>query len=337
MYDDVSVELKDVEPADEENDDEEMTHAEKVNAEYEEVSQEVAGDQVKDDAQVTFTAAPATQKIEVPLQSSSIPSDYAIKFPNFDNIPLDETKIISMMEIKVQHKNPSIQTPPLLTVHVSVIPESSTALATTIPPPIPPFIPLPQQLTPIPTLTKIEATTSKTVIPDSTTLSAIYLKQSDLEKEYLGTSLDDSLYKVLQRYSTDLLKEHSVPADVVEKLKQQYIPQTRSKDICKSFNKNTNHKALYHALIESILEDEDAMDKGVADKSKNKKPDDADKDEGPPAGPDQGLKRKKIGKETKPSKKAKSSRTSKGTTKSQPKSTGKAARAEETVFEAGDT
>ncbi|GJV96705.1 hypothetical protein Tco_1548282 [Tanacetum coccineum] len=51
----------------------------------------------------------------------------------------------------------------------------------------------------------------------------------------------------------------------------------------------------------------------------------------------QGLKRKKTGKETEPSKKAKSTRTSKGTTKSQPKSTGKSAQAEETMFEAGDT
>nr|GEU84965.1 hypothetical protein [Tanacetum cinerariifolium] len=41
-----------------------------------------------------------------------------------------------------------------------------------------------------------------------------------------------------------------------------------------SFNKNTKHKALYHALMESILEDEDAIDKGVADKSKKRKPDD---------------------------------------------------------------
>nr|GEU54000.1 hypothetical protein [Tanacetum cinerariifolium] len=67
----------------------------------------------------------------------------------------------------------------------------------------------------------------------------------------------------------------------------------------KSFERNSKHKALYHAIIESILEDEDAMDKGVADKLKKRKPDD-DRDEGPPVGPDQGLKRKKIGKETKP-------------------------------------
>ncbi|GKE44268.1 hypothetical protein Tco_1471552 [Tanacetum coccineum] len=82
----------------------------------------------------------------------------------------------------------------------------------------------------------------------------------------------------------------------------------------KSFNKNTKHKALYHALMESILKDEDAIDKDVAEKSKKRKPDDADKDEGPP-----------------------STGTSKGTTKSQPKSIGKYAQADETVFEAGDT
>nr|GEY64315.1 hypothetical protein [Tanacetum cinerariifolium] len=73
----------------------------------------------------------------------------------------------------------------------------------------------------------------------------------------------------------------------------------------KSFNKNTKHKALYYALMESILEDEDAMDKGVADKLKKKKPDDADKDEGPPARSNQGLKRKKTSNDAKPSKKAK--------------------------------
>ncbi|GJR60845.1 hypothetical protein Tco_1503007 [Tanacetum coccineum] len=104
----------------------------------------------------------------------------------------------------------------------------------------------------------------------------------------------------------------------------------------KSFERNSKHKALYHALMESILEDEDAMDKGVAYKLKKRKPND-DKDEGPPAGPDQGLKRKKTSKEIKPSKTAKSTRTSKGTTNSQPKSTSKSAQAEETMFEAGDT
>ncbi|GJT82011.1 hypothetical protein Tco_1056353 [Tanacetum coccineum] len=72
----------------------------------------------------------------------------------------------------------------------------------------------------------------------------------------------------------------------------------------KSFNKSPKHRALYHALMESILEDEDAMDKGVADELKKKKPYDDDKDEGPFAGSDQGLKRQRTSKETKTSKKA---------------------------------
>ncbi|GJT66168.1 hypothetical protein Tco_1017648 [Tanacetum coccineum] len=83
----------------------------------------------------------------------------------------------------------------------------------------------------------------------------------------------------------------------------------------KSFERNSKHKALYHVVMDSILEDEDAMDKGVADKLKKRKPNDADRDEGPPAGLDQELKRKKTSKETKPSNKAKSTGTSKGTTK----------------------
>ncbi|GKA76855.1 hypothetical protein Tco_0783316 [Tanacetum coccineum] len=273
-----------------------------------------------------------------------------------------------MMDVKVQHEDPSIQTSPLLTVPVTVIPETSSAQATTIPPPILLFMPLQQQLTPIPTPTTTEATTTTIAVPSSETLSAIHLRVSDMEKEvkelknvdhslalcatiksevsaavkeYIGISLDDALYKVLQKQNADLSKEHSILADVVEKLKQQDKPQKSAKDIrkvkmeqarkqqetrytitifdsaelqefdqkrtlfetmtkTKSFNKNTKHNALYHALMKSILKDKDAMGKGVADMSKKRKPDDADRDEGPPTGPDQGLKRKETGKDADP-------------------------------------
>nr|GEY19073.1 hypothetical protein [Tanacetum cinerariifolium] len=50
MYDDVNVELKDAETADEGKGNEEITDAEKVDAENKNVNQEVAGDQVNDDA-----------------------------------------------------------------------------------------------------------------------------------------------------------------------------------------------------------------------------------------------------------------------------------------------
>ncbi|GJZ69934.1 hypothetical protein Tco_0633484 [Tanacetum coccineum] len=67
MYSDVNVELKDSEREGEGKDDEEMTDPSHVDVEHENVSQEVAGDQDKDDAQATVTAALATQKTEVPL------------------------------------------------------------------------------------------------------------------------------------------------------------------------------------------------------------------------------------------------------------------------------
>ncbi|GKC85697.1 hypothetical protein Tco_1141414, partial [Tanacetum coccineum] len=108
-------------------------------------------------------------------------------------------------------------------------------------------------------------------------------------------------------------------------------PLFNSMNASKSFNKTPKNKTLYHALMKSLIEDENAMDQGVADLIKQKKRphDDANKDEGPPTRSDQGLRRRKTSKDTKPSKKAKPTCTSKSITKSQPKSTGKSAQAEE--------
>ncbi|GKE99226.1 hypothetical protein Tco_0022577 [Tanacetum coccineum] len=72
----------------------------------------------------------------------------------------------------------------------------------------------------------------------------------------------------------------------------------------KSFDRNPKHMALYHALMESILEDEDALDKGVADKLKKRNPDDVARDEDPLAGSYQGLKRRNTSKDVEPSKNA---------------------------------
>ncbi|GJZ94495.1 hypothetical protein Tco_0666698 [Tanacetum coccineum] len=80
--------------------------------------------------------------------------------------------------------------------------------------------------------------------------------------------------------------------------------------VLQSFNKSPKHKALYHALMELILDDEDALDKVVADKLKKRKPDDADHDEGPTAGSDQGLKRQRTSKGTETSKKTSTSKDS---------------------------
>ncbi|GKF87777.1 hypothetical protein Tco_0258654 [Tanacetum coccineum] len=61
----------------------------------------------------------------------------------------------------------------------------------------------------------------------------------------------------------------------------------------KTANRNPANYRLYHALMEALIEDENAMDKEVADKVKDHKrkhdsdDDDDDDDEGPPAGSNQ--------------------------------------------------
>nr|GEX77379.1 hypothetical protein [Tanacetum cinerariifolium] len=253
LYGDVDVSLTDAEPTEKEKDDDEMTIVGHMN-----VNQEGIGNQVKDDAQ-------ATQKTEGPIPSSSISSEYAAKYLNFDNIPLVDIKIVSMLYINVQHE--VLHTLPLLTILVFVIPEHTIAnppkiVTTTSSITISSFLsslfPHLQQLTPIPTPTMTEATTLTTVVSNSETLAALQLRVTDLEKdvkelkdidnskkvistiqsevlkavkEYLGSSLDNAMHKVIQRNIANIIKEHSVPAETVERLSQQYAPQKSIKDI----------------------------------------------------------------------------------------------------------
>ncbi|GKF38900.1 hypothetical protein Tco_0118961, partial [Tanacetum coccineum] len=68
--------------------------------------------------------------------------------------------------------------------------------------------------------------------------------------------------------------------------------QTMNKN--KSFNRNPANHALYHALMKALIEDENTMDKGVADTVKNhKRQHDDDDDEDPSVGPNQGKKTKR--------------------------------------------
>ncbi|GJT37347.1 retrovirus-related pol polyprotein from transposon TNT 1-94 [Tanacetum coccineum] len=335
--------------------------------EYERINEELYGDvnvskQVKDDDQ-------ATQKTDAPIPSSSFSSDHVAKFLNFDNIASTNTEVVSIMDINVQHEVPRASS--LLTIHVFVISEQdvineSKTVITTSAPTISSLLsslyPVIQQIASIPTPTTTKATTSTTVVLDSKTFTALHQRNTNFEKEvkelkdvdnstkviskihsevpkavkeYLGSSMDDVMHKLIQKNVADIIKEYYV----LEFDQKITLFETMTKS--KSFNKSLKQRALFHAIMESILEDEDAMNKGVAEKLKKRKPDDADKDKGPSAGLDQGLKRQKTSKDTKQSKKAKltesSKGTSKGTSKSQPKSIGKSAPAEETVFETGDT
>ncbi|GJU75545.1 hypothetical protein Tco_1272615 [Tanacetum coccineum] len=112
----------------------------------------------------------------------------------------------------------------------------------------------------------------------------------------------------------------------------------------KSANKNPANYRLYHVLIEALIEDENAMDKEVADTVRDHKrkhdddDDDDDDDEGPPAGSNQGksIKRRR----TRESESAKKPSTTKESSKDKdPKvgsKTGKSAPAKDPVEEPTD-
>ncbi|GJV53495.1 hypothetical protein Tco_1449236 [Tanacetum coccineum] len=201
-----------------------------VNLELKDVEHETTYDQVEDEAHVTLTAAHVTQKTKVPLQSSSVSSDFATQFLNLDNVPPADNEIIFMMNVDVCHEEPSNQTPLLLTIPVMVIPETSTATATTIPLPIPPFTPLPQPSTPTPIPTK----TSIPALPDFSSIFQFNQRVFNLEKElpklkqadqsaqllatiksqilamvdaHLGTRLGNSIQKALWSYTAKFEKE----------------------------------------------------------------------------------------------------------------------------------
>ncbi|GJX81599.1 hypothetical protein Tco_0331080 [Tanacetum coccineum] len=134
----------------------------------------------------------------VPIPSSSISSDYAAKYLNLDNIPPVDTEVVSMLEINFQHE--ALLTLPLLT---------------------------------IPVVTNLEKDVKelKTVDFSAALLSTIKYKFPNAIKEYLGTSLDDALYKVLQKHSADITKEHYVLAEIVERLGHQYVLKKSIEDI----------------------------------------------------------------------------------------------------------
>ncbi|GJW30146.1 hypothetical protein Tco_0047021 [Tanacetum coccineum] len=75
---------------------------------------------------------------------SSVSSNFATQFLKLDNAPPVDNESISTMNVDVHHEEPSNQTPSLLTIPVTVIPETLTAAGTAIPPLIPPLTPLPQ-------------------------------------------------------------------------------------------------------------------------------------------------------------------------------------------------
>ncbi|GJS94279.1 reverse transcriptase domain-containing protein [Tanacetum coccineum] len=174
LYKDVDVKSLDAEREKERKGDVEMTDADKN------VFQERSYKQVVDDAHVTLIT---TQKTEGSMQSSSVSSDFASKFLNLDNVPLADNEVASMMNVKVCQEESSTLAPPLLIMHVTVIPKTSTIAATTVLMIIHPFSSILQMTTPTPIPTTEPTTSSIPALPDFASLFGFDQRVSALEQE----------------------------------------------------------------------------------------------------------------------------------------------------------
>ncbi|GJZ66295.1 hypothetical protein Tco_0622991 [Tanacetum coccineum] len=145
-----------------------------------------------DEGFVQKAGTDAEMKTKVPVTSSSYLSDLTSKLLNFADIPHTDAEIVSPMDVHVQHKVPSRQTPTLLAVPVTVITESSlytpqpfhkSSTSFTLPPPL---------STPIPPPTT-EATNPLSALSNFTSIFQFNNRVSALEKEVSELRKDDPL------------------------------------------------------------------------------------------------------------------------------------------------
>ncbi|GJY38830.1 retrovirus-related pol polyprotein from transposon TNT 1-94 [Tanacetum coccineum] len=165
-------------------------------------------------------------------------------------------------------------------------------------------------------------------------LASIKSQAPTIVDKYLGIKLDDALLRILERHIAYLIEKYSVlpgpesiknqeseksPKEIIrikkeqgeEKQESTYSIRSTDKVALEEFdlksalfkhmnknktaNRNPANYHLYHALMEALIADEDAMDKEVKDRVKNHKrkhdsddDEDDDDDEGPSAGSNQG-------------------------------------------------
>ncbi|GKA67244.1 hypothetical protein Tco_0767052 [Tanacetum coccineum] len=263
------------------------------------------------------TADITKETTEQPLTSSSfsVPSDYGNQFLN-----LSHNEEIFEQPPVLQQTTPiptTITTPPIITEAPAIIPEI---------PEITPFIALQLRVAKL----EQDMSEVKKIDHSAAVLASIQSHVPPVVDKYVGTKLDDALLKALERHTADLVEKYSVlptpesskkqeseksPEEIIrikreqEEKKQEPTYTIKSTDQAaleefdlksalfkfmhknKSANRNPANYRLYHALMEALIEDENVMDKEVADTVRDHKRkhdgDDDDDDAGPPAGSNQ--------------------------------------------------
>ncbi|GJU89273.1 hypothetical protein Tco_1301696 [Tanacetum coccineum] len=339
LYDDVDIRLNEPVDIDKGFVQEEGTDAAMTNVQQGNENPKIL--QVIEDAHVTLSTVP--QKTEVPVTSSSHSSDLAEKFLNF--------------------------------LPVSVISDSSPVFSTVIPQSLPSFTPPPQQSTSTPPPTT-EATNPLSTFPDFASVFqfnnrvATFKKEVvELKKDPLHTQVtalvDDHLDARLGATIDEFMNflSGSLTARITEQVQNQ-LPQILPEEVSnfapraaatltkfelkkilidkidksESYLAASKHRECYEGLKKSYDLDKNIF--STYGKVYSLKRSRKDKDKDPSARSDQGLKKRKTGKDAAPTTgpKAKESQfgSSKGD-KSQSKSFGKSVQSEEPEFEVADS
>nr|GEV39692.1 hypothetical protein [Tanacetum cinerariifolium] len=199
----------------------------------------------------------------------------------------------SSHSISSNYEVPTIQQEPLHEVNVSVIPNPIQ-----IPPSTPPAPPLPAK--------KIRATPAQAnQVLESEVLTAIVQRVHSAVDKYLGSSLGDTLKKVLQRHTEELIQQNpQKDVSEIKKVKQEHASKEKMpKHLTTQFDQAADDE-------HSLLVDKNDMDRLVVDPLSKKKRRHEDKDQHPPARSDQGMKKRRIRKDDEPSMKTSKSKES---------------------------
>ncbi|GJY13484.1 hypothetical protein Tco_0382793 [Tanacetum coccineum] len=248
-------------------------------------------------------------------------SDSTIPDPSHQTVTSTPPVIAPFTDVS-STKPSSLVTPPPINTEATTI--------TTSLPEITPFIALQLRVARL----EQEMSEVKKTDHSADVLASIKSQVPTVVDKYLGTKLDDALLKILERHTADLIEKYSVlpgpesiknqeseksPKEIIrikreqgeEKQDSTYSIRSTDKVALEEFdlksalfkhmnknktaNRNPANYHLYHALMEALIADEDAMDKEVAVKVKDHKrkhdsddEEDDDDDEGPSAGSNQG-------------------------------------------------
>ncbi|GKB26146.1 putative reverse transcriptase domain-containing protein [Tanacetum coccineum] len=226
------------------------------------------------------------------------------KFLILENVPPAVDEVASMMNVKIHQEESSTQSPSLFTVPETAIPETATAHTTT---------------------SSTKEFEKKAQEERKLYIDVVEKSVKDIIKDEVKSLLPQIIPKEVLDFTTPMIQSTITESlENVVLAKSSYQPQSIYKaatsltefelkkilldklEKSKSYRAAEDHKNLYDALVKSYQLYKDLFDSYGKAYSLKRSHKDIDKDEDPPTGPDQRLKKKKTGKDAESSRGSKS-------------------------------